>query len=330
MKLFKYICLAFFIVLCTNLTACNQYDDWKLSIKDQYYQEFSYIGQDHLFKRPLVITVRGNNDIIITRKAEIQTMEHKKTFDIDCDGDGIFEKRHRSELTKCQSHYGIRHHIAIRGDVTTLSISSLNQNDHTISDYSDDEIISLDQWGDFAWTDLDIFSDSFKNGSIIFKPNDAPNLSSVKSLEHWARPYKCFQTSIENWDVSNVTDMSNAFHIYPPQKHDGIFSKDLKDDECLPFNPPIGKWNVSKVTNMSHMFENATAFNQPLGNWNVTNVTNMSSMFKGASAFNQPIQTWETTSLNSALNMFENASAFNQKLPDALSKLITDTASNTP
>ena len=56
---------------------------------------------------------------------------------------------------------------------------------------------------------------------------------------------------INNWDVSNVTDMALLFR--------GASS----------FNQPLNKWNVSKVYSMSFMFWHAESFNQPLNNWNV-------------------------------------------------------------
>ena len=56
---------------------------------------------------------------------------------------------------------------------------------------------------------------------------------------------------INNWDVSNVTNMEEMF------------------DEASSFNQPLNKWDVSKVTNMSFMFAGATSFNQPLNKWNV-------------------------------------------------------------
>ena len=57
---------------------------------------------------------------------------------------------------------------------------------------------------------------------------------------------------IEDWNVSNVVDMSELFR------------------NMSKFNEPIGNWNVSKVTNMSYMFCEANEFNQPIGNWNVS------------------------------------------------------------
>ena len=78
--------------------------------------------------------------------------------------------------------------------------------------------------------------------------------------------------AMPNWDVSNVTDMSDAF----------------KDKTS--FNGDLGTWwDVSSVTNMESMFNNASAFNKDISSWNVSSVTDMESMFNGASSFNQDI-----------------------------------------
>ena len=55
-----------------------------------------------------------------------------------------------------------------------------------------------------------------------------------------------FNQPLNNWDVSNVTDMGGMF-MYASS-----------------FNQPLNKWNVSKVKNMNYMFADATSFNQPL------------------------------------------------------------------
>jgi surface protein len=74
---------------------------------------------------------------------------------------------------------------------------------------------------------------------------------------------------IEEWDVSNVTDMSS------------IFANAQK------FNQDISQWNVSNVTDMNGMFNNAQKFNQDISQWLVSNVTDMSDMFCNAYKFNQ-------------------------------------------
>lgn len=68
-------------------------------------------------------------------------------------------------------------------------------------------------------------------------------------------------SGIEEWDVSNVTDMSDMFH------------------NASSFNQPIDSWDVSNVTDMSYMFYCASSFNQFLVFWDVSNVDSMKSMF---------------------------------------------------
>ena len=72
--------------------------------------------------------------------------------------------------------------------------------------------------------------------------------------------------SINNFDISYVTDMSYLF----------------KDSSLTDFSFLSG-WDVSKVTNMQSMFEGCTGLEDisGLANWNVGSVTNMKSMFEG-------------------------------------------------
>ena len=63
-----------------------------------------------------------------------------------------------------------------------------------------------------------------------------------------------------DWDVSQVTDMSDAF------------------EDKNTFNGDISAWDTSSVTNMSDMFSNSP-FNQPIGNWDTSSVTIMSICF---------------------------------------------------
>ena len=102
--------------------------------------------------------------------------------------------------------------------------------------------------------------------------------------------------AMPDWDVSQVTDMSNAF----------------KDRDT--FNADITAWDVSNVTNMVAMFRSAIAFNQPIGDWVVSSVTNMSYMFTYASTFNQPIGDWVVSSVTNMSYMFYGASSFDQDI----------------
>ena len=103
-------------------------------------------------------------------------------------------------------------------------------------------------------------------------------------------------SGIENWDVSNVTDMSGMF----------LF--------CKKFNQPLNSWDVSNVTNMNGMFSGCENFNQPLNSWNVSNVTDMKSMFFCCENFNQPLNSWDVSNVTDMYSMFNNCDNFNQPL----------------
>ena len=107
---------------------------------------------------------------------------------------------------------------------------------------------------------------------------------------------------IQDWDVSNITDMSHLFDF-----------TDLADTEFNEILAGINAWNTSNVTNMSYMFHNATHFNQPIHNWNTSRVTDMSHMFHGAKAFNTPLY-WNVRNVTDMSYMFYGATNFNQSL----------------
>jgi len=62
--------------------------------------------------------------------------------------------------------------------------------------------------------------------------------------------YSSFNQPLNNWDVSQVTDMKYMFA------------------ENKQFNQPLNNWDVSNVRYMTDMFKGATSFNQPLNDWN--------------------------------------------------------------
>ena len=67
--------------------------------------------------------------------------------------------------------------------------------------------------------------------------------------------YSKFKGNISNWDVSNVTNMSDMFYN----------SK---------FNGNISNWNVTNVTTMISMFS-YSEFNNDIFNWDINSVTNI-------------------------------------------------------
>jgi surface protein len=107
---------------------------------------------------------------------------------------------------------------------------------------------------------------------------------------------RLFNSNINNWDVSEVTNFSRVF--------EGTYV----------FNQPLDNWNVSNATNFNNLFSYAKAFNQPLNSWDTSNVTDMSFMFIYASKFNQPVDNWDTTKVTSIQRMFFCANDFDQDI----------------
>ena len=133
---------------------------------------------------------------------------------------------------------------------------------------------------------------------------------------------------IEDWDVSNVEDMSYMFAYMSydsfESRSKAKFNRNLNNWNvskvkhmsfmfyyCNDFNQPLDKWDVSNVEDMFRMFDNCKKFNQPLNNWNVSNVTNMSGMFQVAESFNQPLDKWDTKKLKTMFGMFDFAKGYN-------------------
>ncbi|AZB30408.1 BspA family leucine-rich repeat surface protein [Chryseobacterium balustinum] len=138
-----------------------------------------------------------------------------------------------------------------------------------------DKLLTIEQWGTTPWSTMKQAFSMCRNMDIT--ATDIPNLSNITSLQNTfvACNNLVGNSSMANWDISNVTDLSLTFSA------------------CLLFNQPIGSWNTSNVTLMSSTFSTATIFNQPLSNWNTSKVEDTAAMFLNAVAFNQPIGNWD-------------------------------------
>jgi surface protein len=149
-------------------------------------------------------------------------------------------------------------------------------------------------FGEIGLTNL---NQAFQSSSVLTVPTMLPKSSKITSLLATFYLDVGFNQDISNWDVSNVTVMSELF-------------------EFTSFNQPLSRWDVSKVTFMSRTFR-FTPFNQDISNWDVSNVTTMSRMFDNATAFNQDIGSWNVSNVTDMFFMFLTNSAntiFNQNL----------------
>lgn len=127
--------------------------------------------------------------------------------------------------------------------------------------------------------------------------------------------------AMPDWDVSQVTDMSDAFRFETNFNAD-ISAWDVSSVtdfggmfyQARAFNQDISSWNVSNATSMADMFNNARVFNQDISVWNVSNVTHMNGMFYQNYTFNIDLSAWDVSNVTNMAAMFQYALAFNQNL----------------
>ncbi|KAA0992141.1 BspA family leucine-rich repeat surface protein [Dyadobacter aurulentus] len=156
------------------------------------------------------------------------------------------------------------------------------------------KLLSVEQWGNIAWTSME--RAFFKADNLQINATDAPDLSGVTSLKEMFFGARSLNSPIGHWDVSGITDMAGLF------RDTNVFDQDLSG------------WDVSRVTDMSFMFYWALKFNQDIGDWQVGAVKDMNSMFGLARNFNQDIGGWDVSQVENMEGMFVGAWAFNQSL----------------
>ena len=195
------------------------------------------------------------------------------------------------------------HQVVISGDFTRIYLNSHPVAQAPCNHISDDclhqtssaqKLQSIDQWGDIRWESMNSAFEGASN--MVYRANDAPDLSSVTDMSQMFFYAESFNGDISSWDVSGVTDMSDMFSV------------------AVSFNSDISSWNVSSVTDMSNMFYVASSFNSDISSWSVSNVTDMSRMFAQAESFNGDISSWSVSNVTDMSSMFRSAESFNDDI----------------
>ena len=155
-----------------------------------------------------------------------------------------------------------------------------------------------------------IWGDDTESSTLInswyeftFKPSTTDELKIA--VDRWTRNESNAITlygTIDTWDVSAITDMSELFKHGRPEASSNSGGNTLISTN---FNSDISSWNVQNVTNMSSMFEGAISFNQNLSSWKVDKVTDMSWMFENAEKFNQNLSSWKVDNVTDMGYMFK-------------------------
>jgi surface protein len=148
------------------------------------------------------------------------------------------------------------------------------------------------------------------------------DVSSVTDMSEAFKGRSDFNGDISDWDVSSVTDMFAVFYDALAFNQDisdwdvsSVTTMDSMFSVAILFNQNLNSWDVSQVTNMSYMFESAISFNGNIIDWDInTNSATMTGMFENATAFNQPIAQWDVSAVTNMYKMFSEALLFNQNL----------------
>ncbi|MBZ7977772.1 BspA family leucine-rich repeat surface protein [Campylobacter sp. RM12654] len=130
-----------------------------------------------------------------------------------------------------------------------------------------------------------------RDESIHLGDIDTSLITDMSELFYWS-DRKDF-SGINEWDTSNVTDMSGMFN------------------DCRNFNQAL-TFDTSNVTNMNNMFSGCENFNQSL-DFNTLKVKDMSSMFFKCESFNKSVS-FNTKKVINFEQMFYGCKNFNQHL----------------
>jgi len=264
-------------------------------------------------------TLLAQNEFITTWEATdtdlsitIPTDPANHVYDYTVDfGDGTILNNQTGNTTHTYSTAG-DYTVKISGDFPKFYGAQIPGNINT------HDLLSVEQWGNIQWESM---ASAFQGCErLTINATDVPDLSNVTDFSNIFKfsNININAPSLNNWDVSNITNMHAAFTDVDEinLSLDSWNISNVTDMSYMftsinGFNVNLSSWDVSNVTNMEHMFEN-TDVNQPLNNWDVSNVTNMGHMFDG-SAFNQPLDNWNVSNVTNMEYMFDN-SLFNQSL----------------
>lgn len=246
-----------------------------------------------------------------TPNEEIQIGVGSGTFDYAIDwGDGTVET-YNTDANISHTYATAGDHITkITGDFPHLNMKNLTD------DVYREKLRDVLKWGGIVWQD---WSGMFRDcaGFTGLTATDLPNLSNVTSFSYLAGSSNFgnhYNSTVQNWDVSNVTDMSYFSH-YGTWKNK-ISNWDTSNvtnfDSFLRSNSQfdnggdladMDNFDVSSATNMRFMLNRTTQMtNIYIGSWDVSNVTDFTTFSNPLDISNSGIENWDIS----------NGSTFNQ------------------
>ena len=183
----------------------------------------------------------------------------------------------------------------------------LNKNDLNKNDELEIKLIKMNQIKSIS--DISYMFHSDANEPSIYLSNVTSiinfDISKVKNMSNLFSNCTLLKTipDLSNWDTSNVENISNLFY------------------HCtnLTSLPDISNWKLDNVTNMSYLFYDCKdIISLPdISNWNTKNVTDMRSIFCQCSSLETlpDISKWNTLNVTNMNGLFQHCSNL-VKLPD--------------
>ena len=144
---------------------------------------------------------------------------------------------------------------------------------------------------------------AFNNHYGLFEGLDPHNIkidqwdvSNVTNMDHIFFSCRNLNCDVSDWDMSNVNSVSSMF------------------ENCVVFDCDLSNWNVRKITNMEYMFTCCERFKgKGLENWDVENVTDMKYMFWNCYQFNNDLNCWNTKNVKRLECMFSGCRILNKE-----------------
>lgn len=297
---------------------------------------------------PFITTwdTRGNG---VTASNQIMIKTNGSGYDYSIDwGDGSTDTGVTGDITHTYEDAGI-YTVEISGAfpqfvLTEVEVQNAGLSQQVVFTSDNHKLLTVEQWGNIRWRSMALMFTNATNLKI--NATDSPNISAVIDFSLMFKGTKDIEYSIEQWDVSKITNMREMFA--DSEFNQDISGWDVSSLAFMPgmfagatkFNQDIGEWNVAKVVNMDYLFSGATSFNQDIGSWNVSNVSSMIAMFgnntdydyaeqigfdnlgvtyltrPGATSFNQDLSQWNVSKVQNMQSMFAGATAFNQNISD--------------
>lgn len=248
-------------------------------------------------------------------------------YDLDCDGDGVYEHKNLKDSFVCKYKYNSgNHQIHLRGDIPAIWLCA---NGMLIDDpVHGDAIVDKSYLYEYHCED-GVNSENFRCSLPYRQPTVCP-ASVDPYCNGKGRPEFYKGQARDNFNCKEEYKFcDHGYDAFAEDMYDRVQLVTSIDDwgdiewksmmafaaDCARLNqlPPEAP-NLTQVKNMSYAFDNADIFDQPLEHWDVSHVEDMTGMFNYAGRFNQPLEKWDISHVKSMENMFFSANKYNQPL----------------